>query len=72
MADVARRIRQRGIRCAIRGSGAGCLVNHLTGISAVDPLEHGLIMERFLSEGRHACPTSTWTSSRRAGSRRTG
>jgi error-prone DNA polymerase len=56
VADVARRIRQRGIRCAIRGSGAGCLVNHLTGISAVDPLEHGLIMERFLSEGRATMP----------------
>ncbi len=56
VADVARRIRQRGIRCAIRGSGAGCLVNHLTGISAVDPLEHGLIMERFLSQGRASLP----------------
>jgi error-prone DNA polymerase len=56
VADVARRIRQRGIRCAIRGSGAGCLVNHLTGISAVDPLEHGLIMERFLSQGRATLP----------------
>jgi error-prone DNA polymerase len=56
VADVTRRVRQRGIRCAIRGSGAGCLVNHLTGISAVDPLEHGLIMERFLSPGRATLP----------------
>jgi error-prone DNA polymerase len=56
VADVADRIRAKGIRCAIRGSGAGSLVNHLLGISAIDPLEHGLIMERFLSEGRATLP----------------
>jgi error-prone DNA polymerase len=52
VADVAALIRSRGIRCAIRGSGAGCLVNYLIGISDINPLEHGLIMERFLSESR--------------------
>jgi error-prone DNA polymerase len=56
VADVADRIRDRGIRCSIRGSGAGCLVNYLIGISAIDPVEHGLIMERFLSEGRTTLP----------------
>jgi error-prone DNA polymerase len=56
VADVARRIRNRGIRVAIRGSGAGCLVNHLLGISAIDPLEHGLLMERFLSHTRETMP----------------
>jgi error-prone DNA polymerase len=56
VADVADRIRAAGIRCAIRGSGAGSLVNHLLGISAIDPLEHGLIMERFMSERRTTLP----------------
>ncbi|HEY6278737.1 MAG TPA: DNA polymerase III subunit alpha, partial [Streptosporangiaceae bacterium] len=56
VADVADRIRDRGIRCSIRGSGAGCLVNYLIGISAIDPVEHDLIMERFLSEGRAGLP----------------
>jgi error-prone DNA polymerase len=56
VADVAGLIARRGIRCSIRGSGAGCLVNYLLGISAINPLEHGLIMERFLSERRRGLP----------------
>jgi error-prone DNA polymerase len=56
VADVAARIRERGIRCAIRGSGAGSLVSHLLGISAIDPLEHDLLMERFLSPARPTLP----------------
>ncbi len=56
VADVATRIRQAGIRCAIRGSGAGSFVNHLLGISAIDPLEHDLLMERFLSPIRNTLP----------------
>ena len=44
------------MRVAARGSGAGSLVNHLLGISGVNPLEHGLIMERFLSPLRQALP----------------
>jgi error-prone DNA polymerase len=56
VADVAERIKANGIRCAIRGSGAGSFVNHLLGISAIDPLEHGLLMERFLSPIRPTLP----------------
>ena len=56
VADIADRIRASGIRCAIRGSGAGSYVNHLLGISAIDPLEHGLLMERFLSPIRTTLP----------------
>ena len=56
VADVADRIRERGIRCAVRGSGAGSFVNHLLGISAIDPLEHDLLMERFLSPVRTTLP----------------
>lgn len=56
VADVAELIRSLGIRCAIRGSGAGCLVNHLLGIGDLDPLEHGLVMERFLADSRPGLP----------------
>jgi len=56
VADIADRIKARGIRCAIRGSGAGSFVSHLLGISAIDPLEHGLLMERFLSPVRATLP----------------
>ncbi|GII33630.1 DNA polymerase III subunit alpha [Planotetraspora mira] len=56
VAGITDMIRSMGIRCAIRGSGAGSLVNHLIGIGEVNPLEHGLLMERFLSEGRRGLP----------------
>ncbi|GMA85440.1 hypothetical protein GCM10025868_06900 [Angustibacter aerolatus] len=45
------------------GSGAGSLVNHLLGISGIEPIEHGLLMERFCSPLRAQRPTSTSTSS---------
>ncbi len=56
VADVVSMINKMGIRCAARGSGAGSLINYLLGISGVDPLRHGLIMERFLSPLRQALP----------------
>jgi error-prone DNA polymerase len=56
VADVVALIRDMGVRCAARGSGAGSLVNYLLGISGVDPIRHGLIMERFLSPLRAALP----------------
>ena len=56
VADVVQLVRDMGIRCAARGSGAGSLVNHLIGVSGVDPIEHGLVMERFLSPLRRALP----------------
>ncbi|WP_250574818.1 DNA polymerase III subunit alpha [Nonomuraea sediminis] len=56
VAGITDRIRELGIRCAIRGSGAGSLVNYLIGIGEVNPLEHGLLMERFLSDGRIGLP----------------
>ncbi|MET8865675.1 DNA polymerase III subunit alpha [Nonomuraea sp. NPDC004580] len=56
VAGITDMIRGMGIRCAIRGSGAGSLVNYLIGIGEVNPLDHGLLMERFLSEGRIGLP----------------
>ena len=56
VAEVVDLTRARGIRVAARGSGAGSLVNHLLGISGVDPLRHGLLMERFLTPLRRQLP----------------
>ena len=56
VADIADASRNLGIRVAARGSGAGSLVCHLLGISAIDPLAHGLIMERFCSPLRRELP----------------
>ncbi|MGW7020735.1 DNA polymerase III subunit alpha [Streptomyces decoyicus] len=56
VSQVVDDIREMGIRVAARGSGAGSLVNHLLGIAHADPVEHGLLMERFLSERRAALP----------------
>ena len=56
VADVTDLIREMGVRCAARGSGAGSLVNYLLGVSGVDPVRHRLLMERFLSPLREALP----------------
>ena len=56
VADVTDRARASGIRVAARGSGAGSLVCHLLGISGVEPLSLGLLMERFCSPLRGALP----------------
>lgn len=37
-----------------RGSGAGCLVSYLLGITDVDPIEYDLIFERFYNAGRNS------------------
>ena len=58
VAEVVDLIRGMGIRVAARGSGAGSLVNHALGISGVDPMAHGLLMERFLSPLRRVLPDS--------------
>lgn len=56
VAQVVDDVRKMGIRVAARGSGAGSLVNHLLGIAHADPVEHGLLMERFLSKRRTVLP----------------
>ncbi|MEU2715166.1 DNA polymerase III subunit alpha [Streptomyces sp. NPDC007205] len=56
VAQVVDDVRKMGIRVAARGSGAGSLVNHLLGIAHADPVEHGLLMERFLSKERVVLP----------------
>jgi DNA polymerase-3 subunit alpha len=39
-----------------RGSGAGSLTAYLLGITALDPVEHGLLFERFLNQERRSMP----------------
>ncbi|MFI8534330.1 DNA polymerase III subunit alpha [Streptomyces aquilus] len=56
VAQVVDDVREMGVRVAARGSGAGSLVNHLLGIAHADPVEHGLLMERFLSKRRLVLP----------------
>ncbi len=56
VADVTDMARGAGIRVAARGSGEGSLICHLLGISGVDPIRYGLLMERFCSPLRRALP----------------
>ena len=56
VADIVADIRAMGIRCACRGSAAGSLVCHLTGISDVDPVRHDLVFERFINPLRDELP----------------
>jgi error-prone DNA polymerase len=56
VADICDMARNAGIRVAARGSGAGSLICHLLGISGVEPLAQGLLMERFCSPLRRALP----------------
>lgn len=39
-----------------RGSGGGSLVAYLCGITEIDPVEHDLLFERFMTEGRTSLP----------------
>jgi DNA polymerase-3 subunit alpha len=39
-----------------RGSAGGSLVSYVLGITQIDPLEYGLIWERFLNKGRGGLP----------------
>ncbi len=52
MWDAVREARQRGILCQGRGSAANSAVAFCLEITAVDPVRHGLLFERFLSEVR--------------------
>ena len=54
--EVVVEANRRGIRCAGRGSAANSIVAYLLGITAVDPIEHNLLFERFLHGGRKGTP----------------
>jgi error-prone DNA polymerase len=50
--DICKWARERGTLVQGRGSAANSSVCYMLGITAVNPLEHELLFERFLSEGR--------------------
>jgi error-prone DNA polymerase len=52
MWDAVHFARQKGILCQGRGSAANSAVAYCLAITAVDPVRHGLLFERFLSEIR--------------------
>ena len=54
--DLCRYARQEAIWYNARGSAAGSIVAYGLEITLVDPLEHGLIFERFLNPGRVSMP----------------
>ncbi|MBI3336965.1 DNA polymerase III subunit alpha [Candidatus Peregrinibacteria bacterium] len=57
VADFVNEAKRRGITVGPgRGSAAGSLVSYSLNITALDPLEHGLIFERFLNPERIDMP----------------
>lgn len=54
--DLCRFARERGIWYNARGSAAGSMVAYALEITLVEPLEQGLIFERFLNPGRISMP----------------
>ncbi len=57
VADLVSHARKVGIRVGPgRGSAAGSLVAYALGITGLDPIEHGLLFERFLNPERISMP----------------
>ena len=57
VADLVSHAQSVGIRVGPgRGSAAGSLVSFSLGITALDPIEHGLLFERFLNPDRISMP----------------
>ncbi|MFZ0627499.1 MAG: DNA polymerase III subunit alpha [Acidimicrobiia bacterium] len=55
--DLIRHARENGIRVGPgRGSAAGSIVSYCLRITDIDPLEYGLIFERFLNPSRRQMP----------------
>ncbi len=57
VSDLCSHAREVGIRVGPgRGSAAGSLVSYALGITALDPIKHGLLFERFLNPERISMP----------------
>jgi error-prone DNA polymerase len=54
--DIVRAAEEIGVLCQGRGSAANSAVCYALHITAVDPVGHGLLFERFLSEERKEVP----------------
>jgi DNA polymerase-3 subunit alpha len=56
VASIIRAARDMGIWCSGRGSAANSIVAYLLEITGVDPIQHGLLFERFLNPERRGMP----------------
>lgn len=57
VADLVNHAREVGIKVGPgRGSAAGALIAYALGITNIDPVEHGLLFERFLNPERPSAP----------------
>jgi len=57
VADLVRHAKESGIRVGPgRGSAAGAMIAYALGITDLDPIEHGLLFERFLNPERISMP----------------
>ncbi len=54
--DLMRFAKEQGIPAQGRGSAAGSIVAYTLGISRVEPIQHNLLFERFINEGRTTYP----------------
>jgi DNA polymerase III alpha subunit len=54
--EIVEFARSRRIEAIARGSAGGSLLGHLLGLGPVDPVENGLLFERFLRLGRSSPP----------------
>lgn len=54
--DFVRFAQEGGIPASARGSACGAIVSYVLGLSHVDPLEYGLLFERFLDPNRSEAP----------------
>lgn len=57
VADLVRHAKDEGIRVGPgRGSAAGAMIAYALGITDLDPIQHGLLFERFLNPERVSMP----------------
>jgi error-prone DNA polymerase len=54
--SIVQYARSQDILCQGRGSAANSMICYLLGITSIDPVKHGLLFERFLSENRAEPP----------------
>ena len=54
--DIISFARKNNIITGVRGSAASSIVLHCLGITEIDPVENGLVFERFLNLGRIEMP----------------
>ena len=54
--DLCRYARENNIWYEARGSAAGSIVGYVLDITLVEPIEHGLLFERFLNPDRISMP----------------